>query len=199
VSGIAPVVLDEIIGLDRYETIRGDVRARIIELKRYRRVSVGEEVTFVFENHDTVFFQIQEMLRAEHIVDLDATREELAVYNELLPRPGELSATMLIEIVEQDQIESRLKAMIGIDEAVRMDVGAEYRIPATFEAGRSREDRLSAVQYVRCAFPRAARELCSQPECRSSWSSIIRTTAPARRLQGRPARRLPRLRGAVCD
>ena len=57
------------------------MRRRIIELKRARRVSVGPEVTFVFENHDTVFFQIQEMLRAERIRDLDAIRDEVAVYN----------------------------------------------------------------------------------------------------------------------
>ena len=85
------VTLDEIVGSERYEKIRDDFRRRIIELKKHRRLSVGDRITFVFENHETVLFQIQEMLRAERITDLDKIREEIAVYNELVPDPGELS------------------------------------------------------------------------------------------------------------
>jgi hypothetical protein len=156
-SSIRPVTLDDVVGLERYESIRDDVRRRIIDLKRGRRLSVGPEVTFVFENHDTVYFQIQEMLRAERIADLDAVREELAVYNALLPRPGELSATMLIEITQQERVAERLLSFLGIDEAVWLHVGAAHRIAAAFEPGRSRADKLSAVQYVRFALPAAAR------------------------------------------
>jgi hypothetical protein len=90
-SSIRPVSLDDVVGLERYEVVRNEIRRRIIELKRSRRLSVGPDVTFVFENHDTVYFQIQEMLRAERITDLDAVRAELEVYNALLPQPGELS------------------------------------------------------------------------------------------------------------
>jgi hypothetical protein len=156
--GIRPVTLDDVIGLDRYEKVRDDLRRRVIALKRHRRVAVGDEVTFVFENHATVLFQIQEMLRAEQIKDLDAVRFELEVYNALLPRPGELSATMLIEITRQEDVAKRLRELIGIDEAVRMEIGSEHRIEAEFEAGRSKEDKLSAVQYVRFALTPAARD-----------------------------------------
>lgn len=123
-SSIRPVTLGDIVGLERYETIRDGFRRRIIELKRARRVSVGPEVTFVFENHDTVYFQIQEMLRAERIRDLDAIRNELDVYNALLPQPGELSATMLIEITQETQVAERLLSFSGIDEAVFLRVGS---------------------------------------------------------------------------
>jgi hypothetical protein len=155
-TSIRPVTLDDIVGLDRYEAIRDDVRREIIAHKRERRLAVGPEVTFVFENHATVYFQIQEMLRAERITDLDAVREELAVYNALLPLPGELSATMLIEITEQAQIEKRLLGFLGIDEAVWLEIGGD-RVLAEFEAGRSKADKLSAVQYVRFAVPERAR------------------------------------------
>lgn len=151
-STIRPVTIDEIVGLERYEADRDAFRREIIALKRPRRVAVGGEVCFVFENHATVLFQIQEMLRAESITDLDKMREEIAVYNALLPRPGELSATMFIEITEQEQIEPRLLRLLGIDEAVRFEVAGEA-VRGEFEAGRSREDRLSAVQYVRFSFP----------------------------------------------
>ena len=154
---IRPVTLDDVVGLERYEAIRDDVRRRVIALKKARRVSVGPELTFVFENHDTVYFQIQEMLRAERITDLDAVRAELQVYNALLPAAGELSATLLIEITDPNaDIPARLLDFLGIDECVALMIG-EYRVAAEFEQGRSREDKLSAVQYVRFGLPPAAR------------------------------------------
>ena len=87
------VGLDDILGFSGYAKVREDFLRRIIELKRKRRISIGDKVSLVFENRDTVIFQIQEMLRAERITDLDKIREEIAVYNELIPNPGELSAT----------------------------------------------------------------------------------------------------------
>ncbi len=162
-SSIRPVTLDDVVGLERYESVRDAVRRRTIELKRARRLSVGPEVTFVFENHATVYFQIQEMLRAERITDLDAVREELAVYNALLPEPGELSATMLIEITQPQDIAERLLAFLGIDQSVWLHVGAAQRIPAVFEPGRSKEDKLSAVQYLRFQVAEAARRAFLDP------------------------------------
>ncbi len=152
------VTLDEIMGLERYEKIRDDFRRRIIELKTLRRVSVGDRVTFVFENRETVLFQIQEMLRAEHITDIDKVRFEVAVYNDLIPDERELSATMLIEITEQAEIRPALVRLIGIDQAVSLQIGSQFTISGVFEGGRSTEDNLSAVQYVR--FPLSA-EACT--------------------------------------
>jgi hypothetical protein len=146
-----PVSLDQIAGLERYEQIRDAFRRRIIEHKRRRRVSVGDDITFVFEDHDTVLFQIQEMLRAERITDLDKVREEVDCYNELIPRSGELSSTMLIEITEQDQIRERLVRLQGIENAVWFELDGRI-VRGQFESGRSKEDKLSAVQYVRFRF-----------------------------------------------
>jgi hypothetical protein len=143
------VTLDEIVGLERYERIRSESRQHIIALKKNRRVTVGDQITFVFENHDTVLFQIQEMVRTERIIDLDKIRFEVDTFNELIPAEGELSATMLIEITQQEQIRPALVRLIGIDQAVALHIGDRYRVPAVFEPGRSKEDNLSAVQYVR--------------------------------------------------
>lgn len=142
------VSLEDIAGPSRYGEMRDEFRQRIIALKRHRRVSVGDLVTLVFENFDTVLFQTQEMLHVERITDLDRVREELAVYNELLPGQDELSATLLIEITEQAAVAERLRRLIGIDEHVCLRVGgAAFR--AHFEPGRSTAEKLSAVQYVR--------------------------------------------------
>jgi hypothetical protein len=151
------VTLDDVAGLARYAEMRDEFRNRIIALKRSRRIAVGDKVSFVFENFDTVLFQIQEMLHAERIVDLDRVREEIAVYNELLPRDGELSATMLIEITEQSRIPAELQRLIGIDETVSIAINGK-RSRGEFEPGRSREDKLSAVQYVRFPLEPSARD-----------------------------------------
>lgn len=151
------IVLDEILGFAAYEKVREEFRREIIEKKKLRRVSVGDKISLVFENRDTVSFQIQEMLRAERITDLDKIREEIAVYNELIPNFSELSATLFIEIEDQSHLRDDLLKFLGIDEAVSFTVGGQ-RVPAQFEEGRAKEDKISAVQYVRFHFDPAARQ-----------------------------------------
>ena len=151
------IVLDDILGFTAYEKVRQEFRQGIIEKKKLRRVAVGPKVSLVFENRDTVIFQIQEMLRAERIADLDKIREEIAVYNELIPNPGELSATMFLEIEDQTHLRDELLKFLGVDEALALHVGG-HSIPGQFEQGRSKEDKISAVQYVRFPFGAAARQ-----------------------------------------
>ncbi len=151
------ILLDDILGFTAYEKVRQEFRQGIIEKKKLRRVAVGEKVSLVFENRDTVIFQIQEMLRAERIADLDKIREEIAVYNELIPNPGELSATMFLEIEDQTHLRDELLKFLGIDEALTLNVGG-HSIRGQFEEGRSKEDKISAVQYVRFPFSAAVRQ-----------------------------------------
>jgi hypothetical protein len=145
---VRPVTLDDIVGLERYESMRDEFRRRTIEIKKHRRVSVGDRITLVFENHQTVLFQVQEMIRAEHIADLDRVREEIAVYNELIPGPGELSATLLIELEDSSRVREELPKFYGLDRATWLELDG-VRINGVFEGGRAREDKVSAVQYVR--------------------------------------------------
>jgi hypothetical protein len=138
----------EILDLTAYEKIRPGFLERMIELKRPRRVHVGEILCFIFENRDTVIFQIQEMTRAERSVSDAAVAAEVAVYNELVPRDHELSATLMIEIPNQTSIRPQLDRLIGIDEHVHLDIGEES-VRATFDDKQFQEDRVSAVQYIR--------------------------------------------------
>jgi hypothetical protein len=138
----------DILDLTSYEKIRSEFLERTIELKRPRRVHVGEILCFIFENRDTVIFQIQEMTRAERSVSEGAIAAEVAVYNELVPRDNELSATLMIEIPNQTSIRPQLDRLIGIDEHVHLDIGDET-IRASFDDKQFQEDRVSAVQYLR--------------------------------------------------
>jgi hypothetical protein len=157
-----PVSLDDIRGIAAYEKIRGHFRDRIIALKKKRRVAVGDKVSLVFENRDTVIFQIQEMMRAERITDLDKIREEIEVYNALIPTANELSATLFLEIEDQSHLRNDLLKFLGVDEAVFFKVGS-FTIPARFEEGRSKEDKISAVQYVKFPFDHGARAAFAGP------------------------------------
>jgi len=138
----------EILDLTAYEKIRPAFLEKTIERKRARRIHVGAALCFLFENRDTVIFQIQEMTRAERTVDEKAIAEEVAVYNELVPGEGELSATLMIEIPDRASIRPQLDRLIGIDEHVFMDIGDET-VKATFDEKQFEEDRISAVQYIR--------------------------------------------------
>jgi len=150
----------EILNLVEYEKVRDARRRELIELKKRRRVSVGRYLTFVFENRETVWFQIQEMVRAERIVDEAKIAEEVGVYNTLLPGPGELAATMLIEISEASQIKPVLDKLLGIDtrDYVRLTVGPHV-VVGDFETGHSDEERgkLAAVHFARFKLPPEAR------------------------------------------
>ena len=141
---------DDIQNLHEYELSRPEFRVRVIEAKRRRRTPLGPLLTLVFENRDTVRFQIQEMLRVERIVRPERVQHEIDTYNELLPGPGELAATLFIEITDASRIQSVLDGFIGLDEPghLTLRIGAsEY--PALFAPGQSREDRISAVHYIR--------------------------------------------------
>jgi Protein of unknown function (DUF3501) len=153
------VEIGDILDIAQYEKARGEVRRRVIELKKRRRVPVGPMITFVFENHDTVLFQIQEMMRAERIVEDAAIEHEIETYNQLLPEPGGLAATMLIELRDAGRIREEIARLHGINtgEATYLEVGGE-RLPGIFAAGQSDDRRTSAVQYVRFELSEAQRE-----------------------------------------
>ena len=138
----------DLLDLVAYEKTRESARARVIELKRPRRIAVGPELTFIFENRDTVWFQVQEMMRTERLVEDAQIQAELDVYNELIPAEHGLSATLMIEITTSERIRETLDRLVGIDEQVFLEVGGQ-RVQAAFDPKQFEQDRISAVQYVR--------------------------------------------------
>src|SRR5689334_23314644 len=97
-SLVRPIVRSDIKGPRLYEPIRDDYRRRVIELKRPRRLLLGDRVSIVFENRHTLTLQIEEMVRAEGLTREEQIADELAVYNEMMPTPHSLSATLFIEL-----------------------------------------------------------------------------------------------------
>jgi hypothetical protein len=144
------LVLSDVKNLHEYELIRDDWRRDVIAEKARRRVFLGPSMSVVFENRLTVLNQVQEMCRAERIVRPEAVQNEIDVYNELLPGPGEIAATLMIEITEVERVQPELDGLVGLGngDKLYLDV-AGRRVYARFLEGQGREDRISAVQYLR--------------------------------------------------
>jgi hypothetical protein len=144
------IAVEDLISNEDYERQREAFRAHIIALKQRRRISVGPLITLVFENRETLRFQIQEMIRVERILDPAKVQEELDVYNALLPSQGELSATLLIEITDESKVKEWLDRFMGLDrgETVAIVAGGEQAF-GEFEGGHSHETKISAVHFVR--------------------------------------------------
>jgi Protein of unknown function (DUF3501) len=158
----------EVKDLVAYEKVREETRARVIEVKKARRIALGDTLTLLFENRETVLFQIQEMARAERIVDAGRIQDEIEAYQVLLPGPGELSATLFIEIMEiarmtTAQIREAVNRFQGLDQGtVFLELGG-HRVPARFESGDTKEEKMAAVHYVRFAVPAEGRAALADP------------------------------------
>jgi Protein of unknown function (DUF3501) len=149
-----PISSEEIIPFEQWERLRERLRPLFIHEKDRRRLAVGSHVTLLFENGQTVWYQIEEMVRAEKMSDAGAIGYEIETYNELIPAPGELSATMLIEYGESAERDAALKALLGLERHVWFRAG-EQRLQAKFDTRQMSAESLSAVQFVRFALPAA--------------------------------------------
>jgi hypothetical protein len=161
-----PLTLEDVYDLDRYEAIREPYRRAILLHKRARRLAVGDRVTIVFEDRETVRWQVLEMARVERIRDAALLQHELDVYNELLPGEDSLSATLFIEITDVAAIRPELDRLIGIDERLCLVLGsgaAALRVRGRFDAQQLEEERISAVHYVRFPLAEAARAAFLDP------------------------------------
>jgi len=137
-----------------YERERDDFRRHIIELKTRRRIPLGTIMTIVFENTDTMRFQVQEMARAERMLRDEQIEHEVATYNELIPEPGELSGTLFIELVDDARLRNWLPRLVGIEFSPRFELADGSRVGAVpqDEERLTREDITSTVHYLKFPF-----------------------------------------------
>jgi hypothetical protein len=117
------LTLHDIADLRQYERERDSFRREVIALKKRRRVGLGPFVTVVFENRDTIRFQIQEMARVERLTTDEAIEAELRTYNPLVPEPGQLAATLFIELTSEIALREWLPRLVGIERSVALRVG----------------------------------------------------------------------------
>jgi hypothetical protein len=183
-----PVLRSQVLATARYEQTRPFSQAAVLEIKRKRRVHVGPCLTFLFENTTTIWYQIQEMIRAERIERERDIQHELATYNALLGGPGQLGCCLLIEVDDAMVRDRRLREWRALPAYVyiRCEGGATVR-PAV-DPTQVDQHRISAVQYltfhlddwrpiaVGCDLPGLTAETTLNREQREALNDDLRST-----------------------
>jgi hypothetical protein len=138
----------EILNIYEYEKVREQKRREIIEIKKKRRLFVGDLVHLVFENRDTVWFQIQEMIRAERMVRDEEIQQEIDIYNELIPEKNQLSITMFIEIPDEQERKRLLPQLVGIHDHLWFHIGNKHSIRAVADEKSERDYQYGKAAVV---------------------------------------------------
>jgi hypothetical protein len=148
------LTVDDIVDHRAYERERPEFRARIIDMKRRRRIGLGELLTIVFENTDTMRFQVQEMARAERMLTDEAIATEVATYNDLIPNDGELSGTLFIELTNDALLREWLPKLVDVQHHIRFELADGSTVDAVPEDEErlTRDTVAATVHYLKFRF-----------------------------------------------
>src|SRR5439155_25056839 len=148
-TDVRKLTVDDIADMRAYERERDDFRRRIIELKRVRRVAIGPLMSIVFENTDTMRWQVQEMARVERMLRDDQIEHEVETYNQLIPEPGQLSGTLMLELNTEAALRDWLPKLVGIERQIAFTFpdgsSARGKTSDEDEQRLTREDTTAAV------------------------------------------------------
>ena len=131
-----------------YGEQRDAIRGSALRAKSVRRVLVGEHFTFLFENRETVLYQVQEMMRIEHIVKEDDIRHELDTYNELIHPAGTVGCTLMVGIDDEEIRDQKLHAWMGLNDHIYAELPDGSLVRPTWDPRQVGDTRLSSVQYL---------------------------------------------------
>jgi hypothetical protein len=141
----------EILDYQTYGDRREDQRQAVMEIKRPRRVHVGAYLTFLFENTDTIRYQIQEMTRVERIVREADVQQEIDTYNAVLGDAGELGCCLLVEIDDKGERDQLLRQWRQLPEHLYLRLSDGTLVRPRYDRGQVAEDKISSVQYLKFA------------------------------------------------
>jgi hypothetical protein len=139
----------EILDYQSYSDGRESTRAAVLEMKKPRRIHLGSCLTFLFENTDTIRYQIQEMMRVERIVRESDIQQELATYNAVLGDAGELGCCLLIEIDDRAEREKLLRQWRALPAHVYLRCDDGTLVRARYDLAQMDDEKISAVQYLK--------------------------------------------------
>jgi hypothetical protein len=140
--------VNEVQSLAEYERVRSEAKRRAVTLRKLRRVTLGDRISVMFENRETVLFQIHEAMRDEGITDRRVLEAECVAYSALLPTENELSATLLLEPPREGNARAELERLADIDAATALHIDGQS-VPAVVEADTHAGDKVASVKYVR--------------------------------------------------
>ncbi|MGB5367460.1 MAG: DUF3501 family protein [Polyangiales bacterium] len=143
-----PVDRSEVLDYVSYGEQREQIRASALHAKSVRRILVGEYLTLLFENRETVRYQVQEMMRIERIVKETDIQHELDTYNELIHPKGTVGCTLMVGIDDEADRDVKLKAWLGLNEHIYAKLADGTLVRPNWDPRQVGEDRLSSVQYL---------------------------------------------------
>ena len=149
----------DILPMEQYERDRRSYRQRITAIKKNRRAEVGPLATFYFENFDTMWHQVHEMLVVERGGEAQIA-DELAAYNPLIPKGDELIATVMFEIDDPVQRARMLGQLGGVENRMYIAFAGEKIVgePDPTRENTSPDGKASSVQFMRFPFTRAQKD-----------------------------------------
>ena len=147
------ILKEDIMPLDVYTSQRKELRKKIIEFKKNRKILLGPYATFYFESFETMLAQVHEMLYIEKGGD-EQLKDDLTAYNPLVPNGKELTATLMFEIDNPVSRASFLGKVGGIEEKVFMRIDKELikAVPEEDVDRTSAEGKASSVQFIHFKF-----------------------------------------------
>ena len=152
------ITADDIMAIEQYDLIRKEKKAEAIERKKLSRLSVGPNAVILFENWDSMWLQIQEMLRIEK-GGPEQVADELAAYDPMVPKGSELTATVLFEVADPDQRDKFLRTIGNVEDHISIRLGdhvIKARPEGDIQRTRESDGKASAVHFFHFDFPAEA-------------------------------------------
>lgn len=148
---MAKLTQDKLMTLEAYAKARDTIRADVMAHKKNRNVALGDHVTLIFEDEQTIRYQVQEMLRTEKVFEEAGIQDELDAYNPLIPDGSNWKATMMIEYENVEERRHMLTQLLGIEDRVWVQSAGFERVYAIADEDleRTTEEKTSAVHFLR--------------------------------------------------
>jgi hypothetical protein len=154
------ITRQDLIPLNTYRRGREEYLQKMITYKNNRRIQLSEHISLLFENRNTVLFQIQELVNCEDLEDPQEIDEYIDIYSDMIPNGGELSATLFIELDDQSKLSDLLVSLKGIEHHLMMMVENE-EVPAVFEEVHDDREFTTSVHYLKFPMTQNAKNLFS--------------------------------------
>jgi Protein of unknown function (DUF3501) len=159
-----PLTLDDLLPLEEYANRRREFFESLGRyLDRYRRVRIGPELTLVFENRQTLWFRVQEILRISRLSEPALVQQELDVYNQLLPRRNQLQAALLIDNKDSTRLSEELTAWRDLSGDHLILAVADNRVSAFLVTCRPEDRAIGAAHWVQFTLGNDERTLLADP------------------------------------
>lgn len=142
------ITRQDLVSLNTYRQGRDQYLQKMLAYKKNRRVRLSEHLSLLFENKNTVLFQIQELAHCEDLTDPGELDEYIEIYSGMLPNENELSATLFIEWDDQDKLAELLRKLQGIEHYLTLEIG-DTAIKAVFEEVHDDREFTTSVHYLK--------------------------------------------------